>query len=378
MDSISSLLTDEIVRSAPTKKKPYTIRDGRGLFVLIHPNGSRYFQLRATIEGKRKLMQLGVYPQVSIEEARALAVARLESEMGEAPLTQGEFFNMREDNAIVTAPLIDVPVDMPEQEAKETQQVKVISFTEEEVIAMQGAENKRSAPRVSLQYSQLVYVPKTLPKTFSQKLAERAHPNVLWTKLLVKLTNIFDGLKQSLLSGIDQVRANLIERISQLTDSLRKILRTSKAGLLSWLGGIKNNGGEFALKLSQKYSTFKMPDLGARWRALWRKSESSGVAEVEVVTTSSHLSEMEEVPLPASVPLLDALVLPATQASSGSNGALDRLISLPSNLKRLFQNEALADRADVVSVYGLFSESKGNYLIYTIKSIAASVLAKKG
>ena len=42
MDIELGLLTNEIILQAPTKEKPYTIRDGRGLFVLVHPNGSRY------------------------------------------------------------------------------------------------------------------------------------------------------------------------------------------------------------------------------------------------------------------------------------------------------------------------------------------------
>ena len=103
MDSISNLLTDEILQSAPTKKKAYTIRDGRGLFVLIHPNGSRYFQLRATVDGKRKLMQLGVYPALSIDEARMLAVKRLEEELAVDVSKAGEFnFGLIEETSEVT------------------------------------------------------------------------------------------------------------------------------------------------------------------------------------------------------------------------------------------------------------------------------------
>ena len=99
IDSISNLLTDEILQSAPAKRKAYTIRDGRGLFVLIHPNGSRYFQLRATVDGKRKLMQLGVYPALSIDEARMLALKRLQEASMPVVAKEGEFNFGLEDDA---------------------------------------------------------------------------------------------------------------------------------------------------------------------------------------------------------------------------------------------------------------------------------------
>lgn len=73
----AELLTDLGIKSAKTKPKQYTLRDGNGLFVLIHPNGSKYFQLRTTLHGKQKLIQLGVYPILTLSEARSLAREKL-------------------------------------------------------------------------------------------------------------------------------------------------------------------------------------------------------------------------------------------------------------------------------------------------------------
>lgn len=70
-------LNDLAIKSAKPKPKQYTLRDGNGLFVLIHPNGSKYFQLRTTLHGKPKLIQLGVYPIVTLSEARNLAREKL-------------------------------------------------------------------------------------------------------------------------------------------------------------------------------------------------------------------------------------------------------------------------------------------------------------
>lgn len=66
---------DLIVKNASVEEKQYTLTDSscKGLYLLIHPNGSKYFQARATLDGKRKLIQLGKYPKVSLSEARELA-----------------------------------------------------------------------------------------------------------------------------------------------------------------------------------------------------------------------------------------------------------------------------------------------------------------
>lgn len=69
----SRLLSDVAIKSAKTKQEAYTLRDGAGLSVLIHPNGSKYFQLRYTLNGKARKTQLGIYPDISLATARELA-----------------------------------------------------------------------------------------------------------------------------------------------------------------------------------------------------------------------------------------------------------------------------------------------------------------
>jgi integrase len=69
----AELLDDKKISNAKPTNKQYTLRDGGGVFVLIHTNGSKYFQLRATVNGKSKLIQLGVYGVVTLKKARELA-----------------------------------------------------------------------------------------------------------------------------------------------------------------------------------------------------------------------------------------------------------------------------------------------------------------
>lgn len=64
-------LTDKKIKSLKPKNKEYKVFDGRGLHILIHPNGSRYWRLRYRFNGKDKApLALGVYPELSLSEAR--------------------------------------------------------------------------------------------------------------------------------------------------------------------------------------------------------------------------------------------------------------------------------------------------------------------
>ncbi|MBW5811528.1 tyrosine-type recombinase/integrase [Yersinia kristensenii] len=63
-------LTDTQVRSAKPETKEYSLVDGDGMFLLIHPNGSKYWRFRFRFGGKQHLMAFGVYPETSLADAR--------------------------------------------------------------------------------------------------------------------------------------------------------------------------------------------------------------------------------------------------------------------------------------------------------------------
>ncbi|RXJ12594.1 tyrosine-type recombinase/integrase [Lelliottia nimipressuralis] len=64
-------LTDIKVRSAKPTDKQYKLTDGNGMHLLVHPNGSKYWRLQYRFGGKQKMLALGVYPDVSLADARA-------------------------------------------------------------------------------------------------------------------------------------------------------------------------------------------------------------------------------------------------------------------------------------------------------------------
>lgn len=59
------------VETAKPKDKPYKLADGGGLYLLVNPNGSRYWRLKYRVAGKEKLLAIGVYPEVTLADARA-------------------------------------------------------------------------------------------------------------------------------------------------------------------------------------------------------------------------------------------------------------------------------------------------------------------
>ena len=63
-------LTDLEIRKAKHSDKPFRLSDEKGLFLLVHPNGSKYWRQKYRFGGKEKLLAFGVYPEVSLTEAR--------------------------------------------------------------------------------------------------------------------------------------------------------------------------------------------------------------------------------------------------------------------------------------------------------------------
>jgi integrase len=64
------MLTDAKIRNAKLRERPYKLGDAGGLYVEVSPRGGRWWRLKFRFEGREKRLSLGVYPQVSLKEAR--------------------------------------------------------------------------------------------------------------------------------------------------------------------------------------------------------------------------------------------------------------------------------------------------------------------
>ncbi|QDQ24905.1 DUF4102 domain-containing protein [Chitinimonas arctica] len=63
-------LTDLQIRAAKPSLASKKLADGKGLFLQLNPNGSKYWRLQYRIAGREKLISLGVYPETGLSEAR--------------------------------------------------------------------------------------------------------------------------------------------------------------------------------------------------------------------------------------------------------------------------------------------------------------------
>jgi hypothetical protein len=64
-------LTNTRVRNANPATKPYKLSDGGGMYLLVRPDGARYWRLDYRFAGKRCTLALGVYLAVLLASARA-------------------------------------------------------------------------------------------------------------------------------------------------------------------------------------------------------------------------------------------------------------------------------------------------------------------
>jgi len=67
------LLTDPTIKNAKPDVKDKRLNDGGGLYLLIKPNGAKWWRFDYSFEGKRKTLSLGVYPATGLADARRKA-----------------------------------------------------------------------------------------------------------------------------------------------------------------------------------------------------------------------------------------------------------------------------------------------------------------
>lgn len=63
-------LTDKAIKGAAHGDKPRRLFDGGGLYLELAPNGGKWWRLKYRFAGKEKRLSLGVYPTISLKDAR--------------------------------------------------------------------------------------------------------------------------------------------------------------------------------------------------------------------------------------------------------------------------------------------------------------------
>ena len=64
-------LSDIVIRNAKPSRKPVKLSDGGGLQLLVQPRGAKLWRLAYRFDGKQNALAFGIYPVISLADARA-------------------------------------------------------------------------------------------------------------------------------------------------------------------------------------------------------------------------------------------------------------------------------------------------------------------
>jgi integrase len=65
------MLSNAAIKAATPRTKPYRLYDERGLHLLVTPRGGRWWRIKYRFNGRAQMLSLGVYPEVSLKDARS-------------------------------------------------------------------------------------------------------------------------------------------------------------------------------------------------------------------------------------------------------------------------------------------------------------------
>lgn len=100
-DTPSMPLSDATIRTLKPRDKAYKVSDFEGLFLTVKPTGSRLWHFKYRIAGKEKLLSLGIYPGISLAQARiARDAARGMLATGQDPGVPSLTFGMRKKSRL--------------------------------------------------------------------------------------------------------------------------------------------------------------------------------------------------------------------------------------------------------------------------------------
>lgn len=63
-------LTEKACAQAQPKTKDYKLADARSMYLLVRPNGQKWWRFRYQLNGKEQSMSLGIYPDIDLNTAR--------------------------------------------------------------------------------------------------------------------------------------------------------------------------------------------------------------------------------------------------------------------------------------------------------------------
>ena len=69
---LTELSIKQAIKKTNSSTKTIRISDGGGMYLQIQPNGSKYWRMNCRINGKQITLSFGVWPDVSLAQARMM------------------------------------------------------------------------------------------------------------------------------------------------------------------------------------------------------------------------------------------------------------------------------------------------------------------
>lgn len=282
-------LTDKSIKSFKPLDKQYKKSDSNGLYILVHPNGSKYWKLKYRIHGKEKTLSIGVYPEISLLEARE------------------KVFEARKK--------IKEHIDPSQEKKVRKLTARVSSENSFEAIAREWVELQKE--RWTDKHNQKVL--RKLEMYVFPKIGYRPISEITAPELLVILRDIEREDKLDLATRICQtsgqifryaIRTGRAER--DVSADLKGALKTRKAKHLNYLAekdipeflkNLERYEGEYQTKLGLKFLMLTMVRTGelrgAKWdevdfkEKIWKiPAERMKMREPHIVPLSSQVMEL--------------------------------------------------------------------------------------
>lgn len=165
-------LTATEIKAAKAKEKAYKLSDGGGMYLEVFPNGTKSWRMKYRIGGKEKRVVFGVYPSVTLAEART----------------------KREEAKRVLAAGGD-----PGQEKQVKKQAKVLAASNSfEHMALEWHEHKRSAWSAGYADDILEYLKKDIfPYIGARSITEIKPADMLAVLRKMEQRGVLDKLKKT-------------------------------------------------------------------------------------------------------------------------------------------------------------------------------------
>lgn len=286
MPKLIAPLTDLQVKKAKPTEKPYRLADGKGLYLQVMPNGSKYWRMKYRFDEKEKVASFGTYPETSLAEAREACLAARRK--------------------------ISSGVD-PSRQKKEARRARAIAATSTfEAVAREWYENQH--PGWTQVYAGKVL--KSLEIDVFPRIGQRAISSIEAPDMLEIIRTIeARGVRETAIRALQRSRAVFQYGIMTGRCSRNPAADIDPATILKRSAGVKHMArvnaaeiprllrdidlyqGDVVTKLALKFMALTFARTKEMIRAEWSEFSSEGSAEWRVPAERMKMREPHIVPL---------------------------------------------------------------------------------